>query len=611
MSEASRTTLAGAVLTVLLGAAAFLPTLDHGFVQDDVAIVRDNVFVRNGDLAAIVARDYSAGAEGRDDSLYRPVLLATFLLHRGRGGVVEASSAHAGNLALHLAASLLVLGLALRLGAGAAAAAAGAILFAVHPAHTAAVALLVGRADVLACVFGLAALVLYTRAGPWPGEPSRGPWAWRRAAWGTAACVFLAAGSKEPGWTVPGLLVLLDLFFRPRPEGFSRRFAIERLASLAPTLLAVTVLLVLRTRALGVFPGLQRVLLFENPIVGLEGVERIATALACAGRYAALLAWPRTLSVDWSGHAIPVEGGIGSPWPLAGLLFLGLLVAAIAAPRLPRAVSFAAAMFLLPYAIVSNLFLTAGAAFAERFVYLPSAGFCLLVALLLAPVLRGRVAIAVAIAVALAGVVRTRAAVADWRTDETLFEAVRRDVPLSPRAPLALARIRMAQGRHDEALALLDDSLRLWPDQSVAWTDRAEILLGRGDLAGAERALRSAAIENPYNQRAVVGWGITLAKLDRFDESIRVLRDARRRIPEDRSAPQALAAVLEERERRATSRPRPRRRGIRDRSGCRDAGRRTRARRPGPESRSCCPGCAPPSSTVRGRSRPGSPCTAP
>jgi tetratricopeptide (TPR) repeat protein len=590
MSEASRQAIAGAALTVVLGLLAFSSVGSGGFVQDDAPLVRDNPIVKRGDVVEIFSSDWWEGVGGRDDTLYRPVATWSFSLERGPGGAVDPSRAHLVNLALHLVASLLLLALGLRLGAGAVPASAASVLFAVHPVHTAAVAGLVGRAEILATLFGLAAILCWSWA-----EDGR-----RWAVWGAAACVFLSAGSKETGLLVPLLIVAWDLLFRRGSPW------IERAAALAPTALAGTLLLVLRVHALGVFPGTPRPIGFDNPLVHLAGFERFATAVGVTGRYAGLLLWPSRLSADYSGNAIAAEPSLGSFWPLAGVAFALAMLAAPFAVRggHRRIAAFAVLLFAVPYAVVSNLVVPVGQILAERFVYFASAGFCLLVALLVAPLLGRRIALAALLLVALAGAVRTRAAVHDWRSDEALFEAVRRAVPESPRAAFALAKIRIAQGRLDEAMVLLDDAIRLWPDQSGAWTDKAAILIGRGDLAGAERALRTASIENPYNQRSVVGWGMTLAKLGRFDEAERVLRDACRRIPEDPSAPEALAAVLAERSRRAISTPRPRRRGSRDRSGCRAAGRRTRARRPGPASRSCCPGCAPASSTARGTSLP-------
>src|SRR5439155_213679 len=76
-----------------------------------------------------------------------------------------------------------------------------------------------------------------------------------------------------------------------------------------------------------------------------------------------------------------LAGGRGDPGALAGL---GIVVGAAALAawgwRRERPVCLALALAALPYSIVSNVFVTIGTVMAERLLYLPSAGFCLLVA---------------------------------------------------------------------------------------------------------------------------------------------------------------------------------------------------------------------------------------
>ena len=68
---------------------------------------------------------------------------------------------HLVNVLLHATVSALVLLLLLGLGAAIPAAWAGAAVFAVHPVHVEAVATVVGRAELLAARFFLAAAIVY------------------------------------------------------------------------------------------------------------------------------------------------------------------------------------------------------------------------------------------------------------------------------------------------------------------------------------------------------------------------------------------------------------------------------------------------------------------
>ena len=82
----------------------------------------------------------------------------------------------------------------------------------VRPATREAIANVVGRAEVLAAVFALGAVCLAWARGS------------RAAAWGAAACVFLACGSKETGMVALPLVVLAAFVGRLRTD---RRGAVD------------------------------------------------------------------------------------------------------------------------------------------------------------------------------------------------------------------------------------------------------------------------------------------------------------------------------------------------------------------------------------------------
>src|SRR5262249_50852168 len=157
----------------------------------------------------------------------------------------------------------------------------------------------------------------------------------------------------------------------------------------APVVLAVAVYLVLRTRAIGAFPGTQLPLASDNPLVEQTGAGRWATPLAMVWRYLALFAVPLHLSGDYSGSAIPMESTFCAFRPVAGAMILCALSGAVLYGLLrrerPRAriVAMASSVFLAPYLIVGNLLVLNGAGFAERLFYFPSAGLCILAGVLL------------------------------------------------------------------------------------------------------------------------------------------------------------------------------------------------------------------------------------
>lgn len=83
-----------------------------------------------------------------------------------------------------------------------------ALLFAVHPIYTEAVASLVGRADLFACIFYLLAIICYMRHVELRGVNGGRRGQWTRLA-GAVVCAVLATLSKE---TVISALLVCGLY---------------------------------------------------------------------------------------------------------------------------------------------------------------------------------------------------------------------------------------------------------------------------------------------------------------------------------------------------------------------------------------------------------------
>ena len=178
------------------------------------------------------------------------------------------------------------------------AALAAALLFAVHPIHVEAVASVVGRAEVLATLFAVAAALLYRahgRADPSPGK-SRSV-----LTVGVLAAVLLALASKESAFATPGLLLLMD-WAGAREEGVPAATRFRRHAGLwGTTVLLTAAWLVLRARILGGLAG-------DYPAPGLGGTtawQRVLIMLPLVPEYVRLLLFPARLSADYSPNFCP------------------------------------------------------------------------------------------------------------------------------------------------------------------------------------------------------------------------------------------------------------------------------------------------------------------
>jgi len=315
----------------------YLPTARYGFVEDDRAVVAANPRAHSIPQAL---RGFDQPYWGEE--FYRPLTVLSFAVDwtvsGGRAGWL-----HLMNAVWHGIASVLV-ALVLARALSPAAAVAGGLVFALHPVHTEAVAGLVGRAELLAAV-GMLGAVLCARRRRWAAA---------------VACAAAAMLSKEHG-VITGVLIVLDRWLqRPDEPPYPR--------SLYVALGIVTAVFLAAWYVIG-----RRATGDVAPVfLGAETAQRLDIALPGVLRAAWLLAWPLNLSADYGPRVIPAYRAF-SLAALGGAVIVVLVLAGgwrirRTAPTLTFA-AWAAAAAYLP---TSNLLFPSGIVLAERALYVPA-----------------------------------------------------------------------------------------------------------------------------------------------------------------------------------------------------------------------------------------------
>lgn len=468
-------------------AVAFAATVVHvsalsnSFVYDDWHQVVANPWLRTfGSLPAM----FTSNVWGFDDlgsNYYRPLMHVTNLVTYQLAGE-SAWAFHLVNLAAHAAASVLVLLLARRVVAPGLAW-CGAVLYAVHPIHVEAVAWISASPDLLCTTAFLGALHLRTCP-----EDERTRW----TAPAEATLYAVALLFKEPAVAYPLVVIVHDAVRRAPVRLVARR--------LLPVAFVTIGYLCLRWVALG---GLAP----HTRQSDLGAVEILLTAGWLLARYLGAVVWPSGLNAYQLVE--PVRSALDPRWAVAVAVAASLAACGWGLRR-NRGAVLGGALFVVP--LLPSLYVPALGvnAFAERYLYLPSAGLVLVVAAVLneLPAATKKlllVPLAAAVLVcAGASAERTRV----WRDDVSLWSDTVKKQPDALEPWILLGGAHLKRDQVAEAIAALQRAEILAPSSAGVHANLGHAYLAAGE---ASRAIRHFQREIALEPRRAGGY-FNLAK---------------------------------------------------------------------------------------------------
>jgi tetratricopeptide (TPR) repeat protein len=480
----------------LLATTLYLPTLRNDFVFDDRGVVLENPLLLDvRDLPRLFAAPYWNTPRVPSGGLYRPVTTASFALDRLAAHGFRPAWFHLVNALLHGVVTGLATALALRLFPGPWPALAAGILFAVHPVHVEAVAGVVGRSEILAAGFTLLALFADDAARRRRGPPAA------LAAILAPCLVLLAILSKESAVAAP---VLILLFARLRGTGPQRARSRGHWL-LVGYAAAIAAAVGLRWLALGDLRP-RPIPFVDNPAAAQGALWGRVTALAVVPRLAVLLLWPERLSADYSYAQIPIPASWLDPWTLAGaLLVTAVLFAGVRLWRKGSPAGFALLVVPAGLLLTCNLLVFIGTLLAERLLYLPSLGLCLLAGALVASF--PRPALASVAVLACLGAWRTAARLPEWHDDFSLYRAAAAVSPSSARIRYNLGNAFLQHGDFSQAEEEYRRALDIYPDFADALGNLGMAFLQQGRGQAALDTLQQAAARLPKNAEIRVNLG--------------------------------------------------------------------------------------------------------
>ena len=465
------------------GLVAFGRSVHSNYVTLDSAwLTTENPLLSEGSVSVLpkIWADFSVGTRLTLGAEYLPVrdmsVWLDFLCFGDRW-----AGHHAVNLALYLLGTLLFHRLAVKLwtdlkGPGPAALWGlwVGLLFAVHPVHAESVVWLASRKDMLALVFGLSAVLF------WRNREAQS----LHALWALFATL-LAIWSKNIALTLPFVFLALDGIERPerlRSPRFWAAWAPFGTLAIACALLSQWV-----GHSVGMFTAAETGLL-----------DTLALQGAALWHYAHTLLWPTKLAIFYDLE--PSNALLG--WALVSVVVFGVWKLGGAA----RIAFLGAVWFALTVAPTST-FVQLQNVVADRYLLLPSAGFCLLLGSTIAilverrPELAGPIHLLLGLAVAsLAFTAYQR--VGAWHSSATLYNAGIASHPHEVRHYVGLAGAQIAEGRSSEAREVIDAGLeQVGRDprllQTLGWIQTLQ-----DQPEAAKASLEEALSANPHLRKA-------------------------------------------------------------------------------------------------------------
>ncbi len=484
---------ADTVLVALLALCATLPylnTLFNGFVYDDNRQVLDNPYLRSFQYLPKVfgTTVWSfVGAQGVSN-YYRPMMTLGYLLCYQMFGPL-AYGFHLVNVCLNVGVVCLVFIVARRMFHDRAQAFVAACLFALHPVHTEAVAWVAAVTDLEVTFFYLLTFWLFLNVARPDGKRS----AWVELA--MAVSFALTIFSKEQSLTLPLVATVYEHFYR---DDRSRTTWSQKAGRYGVLWLMDVAYVLFRVQHLGAFaPQVQLTRLGWYPM--------ILSAFVLIAQYVGKILWPMQLCAYYVFHKAT---SVLDPRVIAGIgVLLACAVIFLVLWRRSRIASFGFVWFFATLAPVLDVHFLAGNVFAERYLYLPSIGFCWLVGWagirLWREVLknrpfwrRGLVAAAglVGVLFVVRVVVRNRV----WHDDHTLYT---------------------------QTLKVSPDAIHIRENLGVVEWDH-------GNLDGAERQWRMSLQINPNDPIALNNLGLVYAKRKQYEEAAHYFGQAMLRKPD-------------------------------------------------------------------------------
>jgi len=511
-------------------------SISFEFTLDDDTFIANYPVVKKGvsGIGSVFSQGSMEHFRGSNFQIYRPAFLSFLCIEYGLFEL-QPGGYHLVNILLYILCSIVLFRLMKQLlpRVHTHFTAAMVILFIAHPVHTEVVASVKSQDELFSALFNLLALLFFHRS-------VAGDKIDHSLLVKATLSYVVALFCKESSFAFVAIFPLIILF-----TGFTTYRKV--LTGYLPLVAAALLFLGVRQLVIGDYPQDFETTEIENILYGATTpMEISATKAEILGYFLRVMFYPHPLSWDYSFNQIPIADWTAiTPWiSVAAYLVLGLIV--LFSYRRQPAVAFGLLFFLILITPTSSLFFLNGTTFAERFLFLPSAGFLTAAVMGICTVSgfdtgsspgkqrKTFYSITGLLVVVYCGMTFSRTA--DWKDNLAVFTSGARNSPNSSRTNAGLGSLYMTMAEQeqnfqirnaymDSAIIYLEKSIAIFPENSNARYRLGLIYAIRGDTATALMQYRQSIYHRP-NVLALNNLGSLYASMNQTDSAYTCFRQS-------------------------------------------------------------------------------------
>ncbi|PIC18831.1 hypothetical protein B9Z55_024585 [Caenorhabditis nigoni] len=494
------------IVIISLSVLPYSSCLFGDFVFDDAESIVNNPIVNGKDsLIQIFSRDFWGHpiASPHSHKSYRPVTTFTFWLNYQIHGT-STFGYHTFNIICHGIATVLFYKLARELEKKFnifEIAFPATVLFAVHPVHTEAVANMTGRAELLMTTFSMLALISYLK------DPEMN--------WKFICFVVLSTFCKEQGIMTIPIAICITMI--------AGTWSKSKILQLALLFSAVGLL----RFSINGFQSAKFTKL-DNPAAFLDSrFYRVVNYSYIWLYHIYLLVVPTNLCFDYSMGCISPISSLYDLRVLSPVLISILAIIGVTFRNECRILTFGGLMGALAFLPSSNIFFTVGFSVAERILYLPSAGFCLMCAVVLKKMSSHcKNADLIALTILLLSISKTYKRSGEWNSELSLYSSGLQVCPMNAKIHYNMGKVLGDNGLTKDAVKNYWNAIKLDPSYEQALNNLGNLLEKSGDSKTAESLLARAVTLRPNFAVAWMNLGISQMNLKKYQDAEKSLKNS-------------------------------------------------------------------------------------